>query len=213
MTIAELKIEAMNLMVLTDENLVVANIADYYDDTNLSPYLNKMNGSINRALDRFLAEGFSIEKVVAVSTLTNTEDDITITIDLTQIADYQSIVRVSFTDGLGYYNGACDYTMEADTLLLPFQDLTVSGYVYNLIYNAELPYTTSSTLDTDTITLPTEWLRMIPYFIKGELFENDEPNLAAASMNLFNATMSRLQKKKTTYQTYLKTVHYLDEEK
>ena len=48
-----------------------------------------------------------------------------------------------------------------------------------------MPYIDDTIADTDTIDMQPEILRMIPYFIKGELYEEDDANIAANAMNIF----------------------------
>ena len=195
MTLAEIKIQALKLMFASYEYIVAENIADYYDDTNLNDYLYKMNDSINRCFDRLLSDELAPKKVVDLDDLTTEDDGNYITLDLTTITDFYEIDRVIYTYN-GYYESNCEYLLEGDTLFL-----TSKNGTYKLVYTKTMPYIDDSVADTETIDLPNEVLRLIPYFIKGELYEEDDANLAANAMNIFEGRLLTLKKKSARHQT------------
>jgi len=62
------------------------------------------------------------------------------------------------------------------------------------------------TYDLDTLLfVPSDVQRMIPYFVKGELFEEDEPNMALQSRNLYIQYLMGLRKKFNKTQTKVKS--------
>ena len=63
-----------------------------------------------------------------------------------------------------------------------------------------MPYIDDTVADSDTCDLPNEILRLIPYWIKGELYEEEDANLAMAAMNVFEARLM-LMKEENTPQT------------
>lgn len=199
MTVADLKIACLKALNASYEELTATNIADYYGDENLSPYLYAMPESINRCFDRLSMDQVSPKVKVLESTLTHTHDTNTYytIIDLTQITDYDRLDRVTYMSALGEYTGNCPFILEEDTLYLDYE---VDG-VYTLIYYKELPYLTSTTLDTATLDVPDKLLRLIPYFVKSELYEEDQPQLAVHARNLFEAGLSALKTKAETRQT------------
>jgi len=199
MTVAELKIACLLALNASEEQLTSANIADYYGDTDLNSYLFKMPESINRAFERIKEDAVAPKVSVLESTLTHTHDTYTVhtIIDLTQIADYERLDRVTYMSAYGEYTGSCSYILEEDTLYLPYQ----ADGVYTLIYFKVLPYLTSTTLDTATLNVPDKLLRLIPYFVKSELYEEEQPQLAVHARNLFEAGLSALKPKSETKQT------------
>jgi hypothetical protein len=58
---------------------------------------------------------------------------------------------------------------------------------------------------TDVTLIPEDVLRMIPYFIKGELYEEDEPNIAMQSRQMYVQYLMGLRKKFTKTQTKVKS--------
>lgn len=201
MTFADIKIAALKLMNATYDNIVAANIADYYSDTNLNDYLYQMNESINRCFDRLLNDQVAPQEIVEVDDYTTVEADGFITMDLTQITDLYRLDRVIYSYE-GYYEPNHEFLLEGDTLILADKEGD-----YKLVYTKEMPYFTDSTTDATTVALPDEILRLIPYFIKGELYEEEDANLAAVAMNVFEQRLMMLKKKKERHQTKIVDVH------
>jgi hypothetical protein len=64
------------------------------------------------------------------------------------------------------------------------------------MYKPSRVFITSSTNDQSDVStdVPTEVQYMLPYFVKGELYEEDEPNLAAQARNLFTQFLLNTRK-------------------
>lgn len=195
MTFADIKIAALKLMNATYSNIVAANIADYYDDTNMNDYLYQMNESINRCFDRLLNDQIAPQEIVEVEDYTTTTADGFISMDLTQITDFYRLDRVIYSN-TGYYEPNHEFLLEGDTLILADKEGD-----YKLVYTKTMPYFTDATTDATTVDLPDEILRLVPYFIKGELFEEEDANLAAVAMNIFEQRLLQIKKKKERHQT------------
>jgi hypothetical protein len=204
MTYAEIKIAALKLMYATYNELVAANIADYYEDSTINSYLFGMNESINRCFDRILEDKIAPEVIVELDDYTTTTDDdyLYTTMDLTQITDFYKLDRVIYTYK-NFYDGNCEFLIEGDDLRLPYKE----NGTYKLVYTKTMPYIDDTITDQDTVDLPPALLRLIPYYIKGELFEEDDANLAAASMNVFEARLMTIKKNKTQNQTKVADVY------
>lgn len=183
------------MFAATGQDIVAANIDDYYDDTNFNDYLYQMNESINRCFDRLLNDEIAPQEIVEVEDYTTVDADGFTTMDLTQITDLYKLDRVIYSYG-SLYEGNCEYILEGDTLILADREGD-----YKLVYTKTMPYITDSTLDSATIDLPNEILRLIPYFIKGELYEEEDVNLAAVAMNVFEQRLLQIKKKKERHQT------------
>lgn len=201
MTLAEIKIQALKLMFASYDYIVAENIADYYSDTNLNDYLYKMDDSINRCFDRLLQDDLAPKKVVDLADLTTEDDGYYITLDLKTITDLYALDRVIYTYN-GYYESNCEYFLEGDTLMLFSKNGT-----YKLVYTKTMPYIDDSVADSDTIELQPELLRLIPYFIKGELYEEDDANIAGNAMNIFEARLMTIKKKSANHQTKVADIY------
>lgn len=213
MTLAEIKIACLKLLKASYANLVAENIADYYEDSNLNEYLYQMPESINRCFDRFLMDNVAPKAVVEIDDevydVTVDDKNIYMTMNMTQIADYYRIDRVIYINPSIVYHVDFDYIMEEDNLILAYQN----GYgTYKVVYVKKMPYLTSTSADDDEIDLPGELLRLVPYFVKSDLFEEDEPNLAAAARNIFEASLASIKQKSTIRQTVIKSVYNMSDD-
>lgn len=197
MTYADIKIAALKLMNASYNELVAVNIADYYDDSSLNDYLYKMNESINRCFDRLLSDNLAPQAIVEFDEedYIITHDDYFYYMDLTQITDLFRLDRVIYTN-TGSIEPNHDFLLEGDTLVLSYRTGT-----YKLEYTKVMPYIDDTVADSDTCDLPNEILRLIPYWIKGELYEEEDANLAMAAMNVFEARLMLMKKKKIRHQT------------
>lgn len=202
MKLGDIKAEALKLMFANyDVDITADTISDLYDNPSLKNYLFAMPGAINRCFNRFKSEMMLREKAV---TITPTEGDYYSTFDLSTITDLFEISRITYTDDYGDYFGSVSYQLEGDTLIL-FQ----SGGEYHLIYYAEPPiiYDVAITADTTEIDLPIELLSIVPFYIKGELYQEDQPELAAEAMAIFEQKLARTPRKKVNNQTEIKDIY------
>ena len=199
MKIGDIKIEALKLMFTTYEvDYSIDDLPDLKSDDSVKSYLFAMPGAINRAFDRLRDMDLLKEKSV---TITPTEGDVYATFELTTITDLYKISRIAYIDSYNEYEPSIEWKTEGDTLLL-FR----LGGEYHLIYYVELPIITSTTEETTEIDLPNELLRLIPYYIKGELYEEDQPELAAEAMAIFEQRIFRYTNKPTSNQTHIQEV-------
>jgi hypothetical protein len=60
--------------------------------------------------------------------------------------------------------------------------------------------------DTKELDIPEDLLDIVPYFVKGDLYETDDPNAAALARNLFHAYLGEIPSQNDTKQTKVKTV-------
>jgi hypothetical protein len=115
--------------------------------------------------------------------------------------DLYRIKRVIFENDYDIVADA-DYQVENDKIL-------VADRVgeYRLLYVPKITRLTPPVAwDTD-IDLPEELLALIPYFIKSELYEEDEPQMAAQARNLFEASLDALLPIEESKQTMVEKVY------
>ena len=189
MKLGEIKIEALKLMFVNNTNeMNVDSITNLMNDENYAGYLVNMRGAINRALDRV--------KNACVLPLKSAWVDMTaiedmgnyFSYDLTKIEDFFMLERVVYTDG-PVYNGDFEYEMEGKTIVLE----KLPGH-YKVLYYPTVDYVSADMSDTDSLSIPEDIARLIPYFIKGDLYQEDEPNLAADARNTFEACLEDIKK-------------------
>ena len=64
------------------------------------------------------------------------------------------------------------------------------GNTVTFLYEPRMPVITSVTDDTTEIPLPDELASIIPYFVKADVYELDEPELATQSRNIFEGMLA-----------------------
>lgn len=98
------------------------------------------------------------------------------------IDDYSQYERISKESALGEYNGNVSVRFEGENIVLPTLKLNEQ---YIVDYQPELFRLTEEDLDTKEIPYSEKILSIVPYFVKADLYEEDNPNIADYSRNLF----------------------------
>jgi len=184
MTLAEIKVQALNIMFATYEVINTSTLSDKELDENYAPYLQRMKGSINRCIG-------DIENKCAVPTNNyDLNNPISVTPYVVKYAlpnDYFKIKCIYLTDGRNFYENV-NYKIIGNYVLL---DKTNGQYMIE--YYPKLNRLEDGTPNTFDITyIPQNICELIPYFIKGELYREDEPNEASESMNWYEAKLDQI---------------------
>lgn len=200
MTVGDIKIQALKLMFVSySDDIGVENMDAFKGSENYRAYLVNMNGSI----DRCLAD---IEKrcVLPVKTLELVPKSEPIHGYMTRIdidaPDFYEIERIS-KESLYEYDGNHPYMREGNTLLFTTFD---TGAKYRLMYYPRVERTVGLA-DADDIGLPEEIAAFVPYFIKGDLFREDEPNEASEARNWYESAMLSVARPQLTNQGRVST--------
>ena len=192
MKLGDIKIEALKMMFVSyGENLTIDNIANYADDENFSSYLVKMNGSINRCFADLERKGIVPERV-----RTLTEEDGTAR---GQYSDFYldtlrmtRLVRVAYENERGVRISnfdAYEYVPEEKRLIAR---KIGEGECYKITYRPLLERIKETNGDDYEIDLPDTIASMIPFYIKGDLYAEDEPSEASEARNWYEAAMEEL---------------------
>jgi hypothetical protein len=180
MKLGEIKEEALKLMFAnTKKDFTYTNFETLKEDPNFAGYLNSMNGAINRSFDKIKSLKKQPKEIHEVDTTLTTGF---LRVDTTTIPNYDRVIRVTYESETEYL-GNVDYMMEGKYILLKDK---LEEAKYRIIYSKKMPYITSATTDATEIALPDELLRIIPFYIKYNLYEEDEPELAARAKNEFD---------------------------
>ena len=199
--LGDIKIESIKLM-FTNYNFDfgIDDLQSLVSDENYGSYIVNMNGSIARALDR-------IENacVVPLKRRTLGVDDVSYTknfihFDLGNIDDLFLIDRITAEYDSGDYEGNVDYSLEGDLLILPKDNRKPT---YSIVYYPTIKTIDDSIADTDEMWIPDKISRLIPYFVKGDLYQEEEPSLAADARNLFEACLDDIKKNQHSKQNYI----------
>lgn len=203
MKLGEIKIEALKLMFADyTDDLSIDNLSSLKLDENFGRYVNSMPGAINRCYNRL-----EDSKVIPLKNITLTKEQGTIKngrirYNLAElIQDFGTLDRV-IAETETSYNGNCEYVMETNSIVV-FPSIEDE---LTFIYSPKLTRITSYTEDETEIELPDKIASIIPYFIKGDLFREDEPAEAAEARNLFEASIDETNNDIKRRQTSIKTV-------
>lgn len=197
MKLGEIKIEALKLMFANyNTDIDIDKIVDLYDDENYGYYLVNMNGSINRCFSSLEEKLVLPSKSVVLDSSQAEISKGKMRFNLDVVLDnFFAIDRVIYENDYGEYNGNINFEMEGNTLVLPEIGNREN---YRLLYKPTLARVNSDTEETTEIDVPNSIATNIPYFIKGDLYRDDEPNEASEARNWFEQAMMELHSKQDT---------------
>lgn len=206
MKLGEIKLMALKLMFTdTDVTYDISDMQEYYNNSNTREKLIRMNDSINRALSLYY-QRVGLSRGKKVVELDKESDNSTYYLNsianiYEQIPDLNSVlkVRISSPFKKTLYNSNFDFDGEE----IVFMDLT--RYVtatekehttIEVFYEKEPKFLITEngeaakihqdiTFDFDDWDIPNEIQLQIPLFIKGEAYEEDEPQMALYAKNEF----------------------------
>lgn len=208
MRLGEVKIEALKIMFADYTGSIdVDSLQDLKTDENYE-YINSMPGAINRCFSRLEDANVVPLKKTVLEKDKGIVSNGRIRFDLNEVVeDFDKVDRI-IHETVNSYNGNCEYVMETESIIvLPEVDED-----YTLIYAPRLKRVTTGTADDEEIALPDKIACLIPYFIKGDLFREDEPAEAADARNLFEASIEAIDNGIKRRQTSVKTVFSQTEE-
>lgn len=197
MTIGEIKIEALKLMFANVGAMSVNDLEYLEDDPNYADYMTKMNGSINRCLQRVT----TLLKVPCKvsNSLVASQDNGVYTLDLSSINDLYSVASLDLYDNGIQRN--VEYTEITKTLLVVPKQGT-----YKVVYFPIAQEVTSITGNSTEIDLPRNVACLIPLYVKSELLEEEEPSMAAQARNQFEASLEEIDIAPKTVQRKVRRV-------
>lgn len=156
MTINDIKVEALKLM-FTNYNEDISDINACLNDDNYSAYIPAMNGAINRAVGRLWAK----RVITKMFTLLPTAHRDT--------ANYSDLCDVLYP------------ITDEDRLLI--EERIKSQNPDNLANKVNVEI--NNEIVKRRLYIPADVQALIPYYIKAELYEEDEPSLAMQARNFF----------------------------
>ena len=210
MKLGTIKIEALKLMFANnDDQLVISNrgnedpdgtapidLTQAAADPQYRDYLNNMNGSINRCFS--VLEARKILPTKRVVLLEEAEqNEYGKEIDLSTITDLDDVQRVT-ARGRNGFSSAVDYDMEADTMILPF---VRAGDTVAMIYYPQLARLTQTADDNAELPIPDKIATLIPYYVKYDLFREDDASEANAALRRFEESLSEITERTESYQS------------
>lgn len=202
MKIGDIKLEAIRLMFVNyNADISIDQIERLKADENYNSYLVNMPGSINRCLSdiedkRVLpVKAFALDENKQLASAAIRRFNL-----LELIPDFFDVERLVCETSNGEYIGDCSYQREGNTLVIFDFDKDNN---YTVLYYPSIERITSITSDDLDLTtavkegctpikIPENITALIPYFIKGDLYREDEPNEASEARNWYESGMEKI---------------------
>lgn len=205
MKIGDIKLEALGLMYPGE--IPAYSTADTMDSgyanilSDYSEILARMTGSLARCLD-VIAERRVLPVKRAELYLTNAARNGR-AYRFEKPVDCYDVDRV-IMQAENAYDGDYPYRMEGESLVLHDPDMEAS---FSLLYHPTVTPHSVWENDAELVGVPDELARLIPYFIKGELFREEEPGEAAEAMAWFEQRLASIAQKRTEKQGKVASVY------
>ena len=208
MLLGEIKLMALRLMFSdTDITYNIENIEEYYNNHNTREKLIRMNDSINRALSLYyqrvgLPRG---KKEVRLSQDDFEPSDFINEVRLikSQLPDLHDVLKVRVTSPYMPTLTNADFEYEDNTLYLPnllekisprMEEKMKIEVFYEKNPRYLFPYDKDTEVNLDVLNIPLEVQLEIPKYVKSELYEEDEPELALIAKNEYLTFLSQIKK-------------------
>lgn len=170
MTWGEIQIESLKKMFLNNESLSVNKLSDYMNEKKYKTYLYAMPQACNEAIN------FIVSKLGSNESTFELEKEDTIYYDLSKkIEDFRMIK--------GIYS-----KMPVSWKILNKNTITIDNWQGEKILVSYEVKPTIINSDTDTnfvIEIASEYANLIPLYIAGELYKDDDLTLSTMYMNEF----------------------------
>lgn len=189
MKLGDIKIEALKIMFVNyNTDLTIDELDNAMQDENYGSYLVNMPGAINRCFSVLEERRVLPIKSYTLSPSQGFASGSFIRFNLEElIDDYFDIDRL-VCEKEKSYDGNVDFRMEGNVLVLPLID----DEVYTVMYYPALERVNSETDNETELKIPNKIAAHIPYFIKGDLYRDDEPDEANESRNWFEAAIQSI---------------------
>lgn len=190
MRVGDIKVEALKLMYVTDgEDIRAEDLADLGGLENYRDYLVGMHGAINRCFSDLECKRVLPIKSYPLNASDGLASASAYKFDLASLLpDFFDVARI-VRDAPDGYNGSCDFVREGNVLILHGFDRDAE---YRVLYYPKLARLTPDSGDLQELPIPDEIAAFIPYFLKGELYRDDEPNEASEARNWYEAAMEQI---------------------
>ncbi|MBQ8178307.1 MAG: hypothetical protein IJ033_03845 [Clostridia bacterium] len=210
MKLGEIKLEALKLMFANyNHDITIDGLVEYYADENYGSYLINMPGSINRCLSVIENKSVLPSKTLNITPNMGLASGGRVKVELLSVApDIYLIERIAKETPYDY-NGNVDYYLEGNTLVL---GALRKDEQYVVVYKPTLKRISLDSSDYEELTgVPDHIACHIPYFIKGDLFREDEPNEASEARNWFEQAMSEIVQARANMVSRVESVYALVE--
>lgn len=191
MKLGEIKLEALKIMNINNDSVLDLSSMDaIYGEKRYAKFLNNMFNAINKAIDVINHKKVLPKRRVRLKDFCVENGKINNRFDVSKIDNFMSVDRIVFEDEKEYLR-AVPFDREGE--------LVVVSSAYDLgslsmVYDTKVESINSGLGDNEDVpNLSDEFCRLIPYYIKFELYQEDEPSLAITAKNIFDLGIENLR--------------------
>ena len=195
MTWGEIQIESLKKMFLNKEKLSVDNLNEYKNDKKYKTYLDAMPQACNEAINQII----NYEPIIKVHELEKTAENALYHLDKL-IFNYKNFVNIVSENYIHW-----------DLLtknILRINDWR-SGNV-DIYYECYPETIKNNTIDTQKIELEETFVRIIPLYIAGELYKDDDLALSTMYMNEFLNNLNSLANNDNFINNRIETIYGME---
>ena len=208
MRIGEIKIQSILLMYPsfqlrlddTDEKSIKNAIFELKADSQIGDLLSSMVGSINRALSYIERRGLSRDRVVEITDF-QSRDDVAV-IDTSLIEGFLSLEKI-----IARYSGKetePDVRVENGKIIAPKADS------YKITYKEKIKRVSQISDEGEHLLIDNNIAELLPYFIKGELFKEENQQDAIQAMTLLEKEIDYLLMNKRSDGLFVEAIYRAD---
>ena len=181
MKLGEIKLEALVLMnIISDGKLQLEKMSDYLNENKYKKYLLSMDQSINRAIDIINTRNVLKEKILDLKNLDYKINVNNVILTLNQINDFKKIKKIIKI-------GDCVENLKFETISDNLIIYTNIGYDdIKIVYYPKI-VSFENLNDNDELPISNELARIIPYYVKYDLYQEDEPSLSMMAKTVFDS--------------------------
>ena len=196
MKIRDIKIEALKLMFSSyDWDYDIGQLDLLKSDVQFRDHLINMPGSINRCFAAIENKGVLPCKSYPYTGKEGDVDGVSINMSAA-VSDFLDVDRVSYRGKYGDYHPSFPFMREGDTLLL---EGIYPGDTYTVMYRPRISREYSDSKELSELGVPDRIAAFIPYFIKGDLFREEDAAEASNARAWFEAAMDELVGQRASY--------------
>lgn len=207
MTLGELKVSCIKLMF--DNDSVDIDPSTVSNNTEYNMRTVNIVESINRALHRVANAGKLPKKTLIIdSTIQNNEKYIRrYNLDTIKVDDFDN--DCLYVDNIVYqhtykYSPNVDIIIEGNnTLVLP----AINEGKYIITYSPSHKSISIYEDDNTKLDIPDYILNIVPFYVKGDLFEDDDAEVAIMATNKFERYLSELSVGSENRQAYIQNAY------
>ena len=189
MTLGDIRLEALRLMYVNgDSDIRAQDLSQLADTDTYGVYLVNMWGAVNRCFCDLENKGALPSRLLVLNKADAERCAFGGRLRFTPAtlrSDFLAADRLVYENSEGEYDPDAPYKIEGEHIIIP--DFDSDSEEYRLYYHPRIARIFPYTADTAEIDIPDNIAAYIPYFIKSELYAEEEPGEAVEARNIYES--------------------------